>query len=75
MTASAIDLSHPDIYLFNETAKSFAKEMAYPELLQWNKRDRAWEVKHDKNLNKITQLKIPSLVLYFLNSIRYNPLS
>ncbi|MEI6542400.1 MAG: type III-A CRISPR-associated protein Csm2 [Methylococcales bacterium] len=57
MLASAIDLSHPDINLFNETAQSFAKEMAYPELLQWNKRDRTWEVKHDKNVNKITQLR------------------
>jgi hypothetical protein len=57
MFALAIDLSQPNINLFNETAQSFAKEMAYPELLKWNNKSRTWEVKHDKNVNKITQLR------------------
>lgn len=54
---ASIDLSRPNINLFNETAQSIAKEMAYPELLNWNKKNRAWEIKHDKNINKITQLR------------------
>ena len=57
MLNSVIDLRQPNINLFNETAQSIAKEMAYPELLKWNNKNRVWEIKHDKNVNKITQLR------------------
>lgn len=57
MLGSVIDLSQPNIHLFNETAQSIAKEMAYPELLVENKKERKWEVKHKKDINKITQLR------------------
>jgi CRISPR-associated protein Csm2 len=57
MLGSVIDLSQPNINLFNETAQSIAKEMAYPEFLKFNNKTKAWEIKHDRNLNKITQLR------------------
>ncbi len=57
MLDSVIELSHPNINLFNETAQSVAKEMSYPELLKWNNKNKSWEIRHDKNVNKITQLR------------------
>lgn len=57
MLNSIIDLSQPNIHLFNETAQSIAKEMANPEILNYNKKTKIWEIKQDRNLNKITQLR------------------
>ncbi len=50
-------LKQPDINLFNDTAKLIAEEMANPQLLKFDRRNRVWQVRVDKNVNKITQLR------------------
>lgn len=57
MLNSVIDLSQPTVSLFDKTAHLIAQEMAKPELLKWNNQRKIWEIKHDKNVNKITQLR------------------
>jgi len=57
MNKDVISLDNPSIQLFDKTAQAIAKELAKPQIWKWNNKLKRKEVKEDKNLNKITQLR------------------